>query len=258
MMHDGKALQAGTSHYLGTGFCKAYNIKFQGRDGKEAHPHYTSWGVSTRLVGGVIMCHGDNNGLILPPRIAPIQVVVVPVAQHKEGVLDKARALANSIRQVARVHIDETDNSPGWKFAEWEMKGVPLRVELGPRDIEEGACVVVRRDTREKIKVRLDLLKDELPKLLKLVQDELYSKAKKRMESMLYEAKTLAEMEKIFTTKQGFVKAPWCGCEKAEQLLKEKFAVTNRCITGETPPPNTKCAVSGAPAKYMVWWGKAY
>ena len=258
MMHDGKALQAGTSHYLGTGFTKAFGIKYQGRDGREAHPHYTSWGVTTRLIGAVVMVHGDDKGLVLPPRIAPIQVMIVPVQQQKEGVLVAAEELLATVKQVVRAKMDTTDNTPGWKFSEWEMKGVPIRIEYGPRDIQNKTCVVVRRDTGEKIITPLVDLSKELPKLLQSIHDNMYNTALNKMNQMIYSATTLEEMLEIANNKPGFIKAPWCGCESGEALLKEKAGVTSRCIDESIDTSKMKCAISGKPAKYMVYWGKAY
>lgn len=176
-MHDGKSLQAGTSHYFGDGFAKAFDIQFTGRDNKLQHPHQTSWGVTTRLIGAIIMTHGDNNGLVLPPQVAPIQVVIIPVAQHKEGVLEKAGELKQRLEKICRVKMDDSNNSPGWKYAEYEMKGVPLRLEIGPRDIEQNQCVLVRRDNREKTIVSLDELETVIPQLLEKLHDSLYQKA---------------------------------------------------------------------------------
>ncbi|MCL2756340.1 MAG: proline--tRNA ligase [Firmicutes bacterium] len=259
MMYDGQALQTGTSHYLGTGFAKAFGITYQNREGREALPHYTSWGITTRMIGALVMVHGDDRGLVLPPHVAPIQAAIIPIMMHKQGILDAAKKLEKSIAKVVRTHVDASDNTPGWKYSEWEMRGVPVRIEYGPRDIENGTCVVVRRDTGEKAVVAVTNLKKELPKILQTIHDSMYSKALARQESMTYDARTLDEITEIAKTKPGFIRAPWCGCAKAEKLLKEKFATTSRCIVDEFKQnTDIKCAISGEPAKYMVIWGKAY
>ncbi len=201
MMHDGIALQAGTSHYFGDGFAKAFDITFTGRDNKLAYPHQTSWGVSTRLIGGIIMTHGDNNGLVLPPAIAPVQVVIVPIAMHKEGVLDKANELYNRLSKFCRVKLDDSDNSPGWKFSQYEMKGVPLRLEIGPKDIEANQCVLVKRDDREKITVSLDELESTIPATLQAVHDGLYQRALENRENRTYTAATMTSSCKLPTRK---------------------------------------------------------
>jgi len=255
MMYDGVALQSGTSHYLGTGFTRAFDIKFAGRDGKLAHPHYTSWGVTTRLIGAIVMVHGDNNGLVLPPAIAPVQAVIIPIAQHKEGILVAAERLRKEISKTVRVKIDLSDNTPGWKFAEYEMKGVPLRIEIGPRDVEAGTCVVARRDTGEKTTVAIADLKKKIPEMLKLVQDTLYRKALDRRNKMIYEAKTISDMQ----GKAGFALAPWCGDLACELAVKEKAGLISRCIPFDKPlQGGEKCVCCGKPAKHMVYWGKQY
>ena len=261
MMADGKALQAGTSHYLGSGFAKAFGIKFTGRDGKIQTPHQTSWGVSTRMIGGIIMCHGDNNGLALPPYVAPIQVVVVPVMTEKPGVTEAAKKLADSIKRVARTHIDLTENTPGWKFAEYEMKGVPLRVEIGPRDIANGTCVVAMRTGGDKLTIKIAEIEKQIPILLKQAHEIMYNRALERLNSKTYDAKTLGEMLEIASEKPGFIRAPWCGSAECEKRLKNEAGITSRCII-ENYNANTKdkpkCAISGKPAKHLVIWGKAY
>ena len=211
LMHDGKALQSGTSHYFGDGFAKAFDIQFTGKDNKLHHPFQTSWGTTTRLIGAIIMTHGDDNGLVLPPAVAPIQLVIIPIASHKEGVLDKANELKNKLAGVCRVKLDDSDNSAGWKFAEYEMKGVPLRLEIGPKDIENNRCVVVRRDNGEKIFVSLDELETKIPELLEAVRDGLYQKAIDRRAAMTFTARDYAELKDIADNKPGFIKAMWCG-----------------------------------------------
>ena len=227
MMHDGKALQSGTSHYFGDGFARAFNVTFQGRDNKPQYPHQTSWGMSTRIIGGIIMTHGDDNGLVLPPAIAPIQVVVLPIAQHKPGVLDKAAELRDRLKKSFRVKLDDSEQSPGWKFAQYEMKGVPLRLEIGPKDMEKNQCVLVRRTDREKIFVSLDNLEEAIQEQLSIVRQQMFDKALARRESMTYEARTLDEMIDIAANKPGLIKAMWCGDEACEQKLKDDAGVSS-------------------------------
>jgi prolyl-tRNA synthetase len=258
LMHDGKALQSGTSHYFGDGFAKAFGIQFLGRDNKLHYPFQTSWGTTTRMIGAVIMAHGDNNGLVLPPAIAPVQVIVLPIAQHKEGVLEKASEIKERISAFCRADIDDSDNSPGWKFSQYEMKGVPLRLEIGPKDIENNQCVLVRRDTREKYFVSLDELETKIPELLKAVHDGLYNACLERREKMTYVAKTLDELKDIAENKPGFIKAMWCGDEECENILKEQAGVTSRCIPFEQECLDENCVVCGKKAKHMLYWGKAY
>ena len=258
LMHDGKALQSGTSHYFGDGFSKAFEVSFTGRDNTQQFPHETSWGMSSRIIGAVIMTHGDDNGLVLPPYVAPIQVVVLPIAQHKEGVLDKARELTARISKFCRAKIDDSDNSAGWKFAEYEMKGVPVRLEIGPKDIENNQCVLVRRDNREKIFVSLDELETRIPEILKAVHDGLYQKALERREEMTYSVKDLDEMIKNADERPGFIKAMWCGDLACEEKLKEVAGVTSRCIPFEQEEITDTCVCCGKKAKHMLYWGKAY
>ncbi len=258
LMHDGKALQSGTSHYFGDGFSKAFNVSFTGRDNTQQFPHETSWGMSSRIIGAVIMTHGDDNGLVLPPYVAPTQVVVLPIAQHKEGVLDKARELTAKISEFCRAKIDDSDNSAGWKFAEYEMKGVPLRLEIGPKDIENNQCVLVRRDNREKIFVSLDELETKIPELLQAVHDGLYQKALARREEMTYSVKTLDEMIENAENRPGFIKAMWCGDLACEEKLKEVAGVTSRCIPFQQEEITDTCVCCGKKAKHMLYWGKAY
>ncbi len=258
LMHDGKALQSGTSHYFGDGFSRAFGIEFTGRDNTLQYPHQTSWGMSSRIIGAVIMTHGDDNGLVLPPAVAPTQVVVLPIAMHKEGVLEKARELTQKISAFCRAKIDDSDNSAGWKFAEYEMKGVPLRLEIGPKDIEKNQCVLVRRDNREKIFVSLDELESKIPELLKSVHDGLYEKALARREEMTYSVENLDEMIKSAEERPGFIKAMWCGSLECEEKLKEVAGVTSRCIPFEQEKISDKCVCCSKPAKNMLYWGKAY
>ena len=258
MMHDGKSLQSGTSHYFGDGFARAFDIQFTDRNNTLQYPHQTSWGMSTRIIGAIIMAHGDDNGLVLPPAVAPVQVVILPIAQHKPGVLDKAEELRARLSKTVRVKLDASDNSAGWKFAEYEMKGVPLRVELGPKDIENNQCVVVRRDNGEKTVVSLDELEAKLPELLKAVHDGLYNKALERRAAMTFEAHNLEEIKEIADTKPGFIKAMWCGDHECEDKLKEYAGITSRCIPFEQEHIDGKCVCCGKEAKHMLYWGKAY
>ena len=258
MMHDGKALQSGTSHYFGDGFARAFDITFTGRDNTLQYPHQTSWGMSTRLIGAIIMTHGDDNGLVLPPAVAPIQVVVIPVAQHKEGVLEKARELADRLSRFCRVKIDDSDNSAGWKYAEYEMKGVPLRLEIGPRDIEENQCVLVRRDNREKAFVSLDALEETIPRLLESVRQGLYDKALANREARTVTATTLEELVEKAGAQNCFIKTMWCGDEACELKLKEVAGVTSRCMPFAQEHLADTCVCCGRLAKTMIYWGKAY
>ncbi len=258
LMHDGKALQSGTSHYFGDGFAKAFDIQFTGKDNKLHHPFQTSWGSTTRLIGAIIMTHGDDNGLVLPPAVAPIQLVIIPIASHKEGVLEKANELKNKLAGVCRVKLDDSDNSAGWKFAEYEMKGVPLRLEIGPKDIENNRCVVVRRDNGEKIFVSLDELETKIPELLEAVRDGLYQKAIDRRAAMTFTARDYAELKDIADNKPGFIKAMWCGDRECEDKLKDEIGITSRCIPFEQEQLSDACVCCGKPAKHMLYWGKAY
>ena len=258
MMHDGKALQSGTSHYFGDGFSRAFGIQFTDRNNTLQYPHQTSWGMSTRIIGAIIMAHGDDNGLVLPPAVAPVQVVILPIAQHKPGVLDKAEELRARLSKTVRVKLDASDNSAGWKFAEYEMKGVPLRLEIGPKDIESNQCVLVRRDNREKTFVSLDDLEAAIPALLQSVHDGLYQKALARRESMTYTAASFEELQDIAQSRPGLIKAMWCGDEACELRLKEEAGVTSRCMPFEQESLGDTCVCCGKPAKHMVVWGKAY
>lgn len=258
MMHDGKALQSGTSHYFGDGFAKAFNVTFQGRDNSLCHPFQTSWGMSTRIIGGIIMTHGDDNGLVLPPAVAPIQVIILPIAQHKPGVLEKAQELKERLKKTFRVRVDDSDQSPGWKFAQYEMKGVPLRLEIGPKDIEKGQCVLVRRSDREKVFVSLDELETAITEQLEAVRKGIYDKALARRESMTYTATGMDELKEIADNKPGFIKAMWCGDDACEEKLKEVAGVSSRCMPLEQEHVGDTCVCCGKPAKSMVYWGKAY
>ncbi|MBQ9953781.1 MAG: proline--tRNA ligase [Clostridia bacterium] len=259
LMHDGKALQSGTSHYFGDGFSRAFDVTFTDKDNKLAYPHQTSWGCTTRLIGAVIMTHGDDNGLVIPPYIAPTQVMIVPVAQHKEGVLEKAEEVMNELKAVCRVKMDASSNSPGWKFAEYEMKGVPLRLELGPRDIENGVCILSRRDTGEKITVELEKLTETIPALLKEIHENMYQRALDRRLAMTHTARNLDQIKEIAATKPGFIRAMWCGDEACEVQLKDEAEISSRCMPFEDQEQvSDVCVCCGKPAKKLVYWGKAY
>ena len=258
LMHDGKALQSGTSHYFGDGFSKAFEVQYTDKENKLCHPFQTSWGTSTRLIGAIIMTHGDDNGLVLPPAIAPVQAVVIPIASHKPGVLDKAQEITDRLKKICRVKLDKSEQTPGWKFAEYEMKGVPVRIEIGPRDIENGVCVCVRRDNGEKVTVELDKLEEELPKLLNAVRDGLYNKALARRNTMTYDAHNMEELKDIAENKPGFIRAMWCGDLECEEKLKEEAGITSRCIPFEQNSLSDTCVCCGKKAKHMLYWGKAY
>ena len=259
MMHDHKALQSGTSHYFGDGFARAFDISFSDKNNQQQVPHETSWGLSTRIIGGIIMTHGDNNGLVLPPNVAPIQVIVVPVAAHKPGVLEKAGELAAALKAAGlRVKIDDSDNSLGWKCAQWEMKGVPLRLELGPRDMENGQCVCVRRDNFEKVPVALAELTEKVPELLDAVQQGLFDKAKQNLDSHIFEAHSLEEAKELQEQHGGFIKTMWCGELECELAMKEKAGMTSRCIPFRQEQLGDVCPICGKPAKHMIYWGVAY
>ena len=259
MMHDRKALQNGTSHYFGDGFARAFDISFTDKENKLTHPFQTSWGITTRTIGGVIMTHGDDNGLVLPPRVAPIQVIVVPVAAHREGVIEAAEELVARLKGFGlRAKGDFSDQTPGWKFAEWEMKGVPVRIELGPRDIDSGSCVAVRRDSGEKINIALDELETKLPELLEDIHHALYAKAKRNLEEHTYTAHSPEQVLEIIENGGGFVKTMWCGEGACEEEMKERAGVSSRCIPFEQEELGDTCAVCGKPAKHMIVWGVAY
>lgn len=258
MMHDGKALQSGTSHYFGDGFAKAFDITFQGRNNTQQYPHQTSWGLSTRIIGAIIMTHGDNNGLVLPPYAAPIQVMVIPVAMHKEGVVEKATELKERLAKSFRMGIDASENSPGWKYSEYEMKGVPIRLEIGPKDIAAGQCVLVRRDTREKTIVKLENLEAEITALLADIHKSLYNKALQNRQNRTYTAQNFDEVLKIASEKSGFIETMWCGSLECEMKMKDEAGLTSRCMPFEKKDLGNTCVCCGKPADKMIIWGKAY
>ena len=257
LMHDGKALESGTSHIFGDGFAKAFGIQYAAKDNTLQYVHQTSWGMTTRMIGAIIMVHGDNNGLVLPPRIAPTQVVIVPIQQQKEGVLDKAFALKDVLSNF-RVKVDDSDKSPGWKFSESEMRGIPVRVEIGPRDIENNEAVLVRRDTHEKITVSLDEIEAKVSELLDTIQSDMLERARAHRDSHTYVATTYDEFVKTINEKPGFVKAMWCGDQACEDKIKEDTAATSRCMPFAQENLSDKCVCCGKPAKKMVYWGRAY
>ena len=259
MMHDRKALQAGTSHYFGDGFPTAFDITFTDKNNQQTHPFETSWGLSTRIIGGIIMTHGDNNGLVLPPRIAPIQVIILPIAAHKPGVTEAAEQLVERLKnQGLRAKGDFSDNSPGWKFAEYEMKGVPLRIEIGPKDLEKNQCVAVRRDNGEKITLSLDELETKVPELLDQVHNGLYEKAAKNIADHTYAAYSLEEAKQLQEEHGGFIKTMWCGNLQCELDMKEKAGMSSRCIPFKQEHLDDVCPICGKKAEKMVYWGVAY
>ncbi|MBO5081400.1 MAG: proline--tRNA ligase [Lachnospiraceae bacterium] len=257
LMHDGKALQSGTSHNFGDGFAKAFGIQYTSKENKLEYVHQTSWGMTTRLIGAIIMVHGDNSGLVLPPRVAPVQVAIIPIQQKKEGVLDKAYELKDRLKGF-RVKVDDTDKSPGWKFSEQEMRGIPVRIEIGPRDIEANKAVLARRDTGEKIEINLDELEVKVAELLDQIQVEMLERARAHREEHTYTATDYAEFLDILENKPGFVKAMWCGDRACEDKVKEDAAATSRCMPFEQEKLSDKCICCGKPASKMVYWGKAY
>ncbi|MDO4438076.1 MAG: proline--tRNA ligase [Eubacteriales bacterium] len=259
LMHDGQALQSATSHNFGDGFAHAFNIQYTDKDNKLQYVHQTSWGISTRIIGAIIMVHGDNDGLKLPPNIAPTQVIICPVMQKKAGVLEKADELCEELKKAGiRVKVDARDKNPGYKFADSEMRGIPLRVEIGPRDIENNQAILVRRDTHEKVTVSLSELSEKAAELLKDIQSNMYETAKKHVESHTFTAKTIDEMRSILDEKTGFVKAMWCGCRECEDAIKEKTGATSRCIPFNQEHIADTCINCGKPATKMVYWGRAY
>ena len=258
MMHDGKALQAGTSHYFGDGFARAFNIMYSDKDNVQRYVHQTSWGVSTRMIGGIIMVHGDQDGLVLPPRVAPLQVVIIPIAQQKAGVMEAAEALLERLKKKFRVKMDDSDKMPGWKFSEYEMRGVPVRLELGPRDIAAGHCVAVRRDTREKLTLSLDDIEDSLSALLDQIHDSMYAKAEESLRSRIYTAENWEELSHLLAEKSGFVKAAWCGDPACEEKVKDELQATSRCISDDQVKDGSHCVCCGREASKVVYWGKAY
>lgn len=258
LMHDGRALQAATSHLFGSGFAEAFDIRYLDEAGDQQYVHQTSWGITTRLIGALIMVHGDNRGLVMPPRVAPTQVMIVPIAQHKEGVLDKAYDLRDQLKDIVRVDIDASDNMPGWKFNESEMKGYPVRVEIGPRDIEKEQVVLVRRDTGEKEFVALNDLEDRIPALLEEIQQNLYDKAYEHRSNKTTAVKTMEDFKQTIEQKGGFIKAMWCGDVACEEEIREVTGATSRCIPFEQEEVADVCVCCGKEAKELVYWARAY
>lgn len=257
LMHDGKALQSGTSHNFGDGFAHAFDIKYTDKNNTLQHVHQTSWGMSTRIIGAIIMVHGDDSGLVLPPRIAPTQIMIIPINQNKEGVLDKAYELKHRLSSF-KVKVDDSDKSPGWKFSEQEMRGVPIRVEIGPKDIEANQAVIVRRDTREKTVVSLDEIEVKAGEILERMQSEMLERARNHRDTHTYTAVNMEEFEKTIAEKPGFVKAMWCQDEACEKEIKDKTGATSRCMPFEQEQISDVCVCCGKPAKVMAYWGKAY
>jgi len=258
LMHDGKALQSGTSHNFGDGFAKAFGIQYTDANNELQYVHQTSWGTTTRLIGAIIMVHGDDAGLKLPPKIAPIQVAIVPVAQHKEGVLEKARELESKLLKSFRVKLDDSDKSPGWKFSEYEMLGVPVRLEIGPKDIEKNQAVLVSRTTREKVFVSLDNIEEEIAAFLEKIQNEMYNAALENRNTKTSIATDYESFKNTVSEKGGFVKAMWCGDVACEEKIKEDTGATSRCMPFEQEELSDTCVCCGKKAKTMVYWGKAY
>ena len=258
LMHDGKALQSGTSHYLGDGFAKAFGIRFTDREGALQFVHQTSWGFTTRIIGAMIMVHGDDRGLVVPPKMAPTQVIILPIAQHKEGVLDFAYELKRKLEKGSRVGIDASDKKPGWKFNEYEMKGIPIRLEVGPKDIEKNQVVLVRRDTGEKINAPIDGLESTIETLLSDIQANLFTRAKNHLESNTKEILSFNEFKEHFTESSGFAKAMWCGDQTCEDTIKEETGATSRCMPFEQVHLTDECVCCGKTAKQLVYWAKAY
>ena len=278
MMHDCKALQSGTSHNFGDGFAKAFGIQYTDKDNTLKYVHQTSWGMTTRLIGAIIMVHGDDSGLVLPPKIAPVQVDVIPIMQNKDGVLNKAyevkvipiqqykdgvmdaaKSVCERLGKVCRAKLDDSDKSPGWKFSEQEMRGIPVRIELGPKDIEAGKCVVVRRDTREKIEVALEDLEQKIPEILETIQKEMFERAKAHRDAHIWDAHNYEELKDIAANKPGFIRGMWCEDQACEDKIKEELAVTSRCIPfHDQEQISGTCVCCGRPAHKLVYWGKAY
>ncbi|MBQ8663091.1 MAG: proline--tRNA ligase [Eubacterium sp.] len=259
LMHDGKALQSGTSHNFGDGFAKAFGIQFTDKDNKLKHVHQTSWGMTTRLIGAIIMVHGDDSGLVLPPRIAPTQVMVVPIMQKKEGVLEKAAEVREKVGKLCRAKLDDSDKSPGWKFSEQEMRGIPVRIELGPKDIEQNQCVLVRRDTREKIVVSLDEVDVKAAELLETIQKDMFDRAVAHRAEHIYDAHNYDEFVNIVENQPGFIRGMWCGDRACEDKIKEETSATSRCMPFKDQEQiSDVCVCCGKPAHKLIYWGKAY
>ena len=258
LMHDGKALQSGTSHNFGDGFARAFGIQYTDKENKLVYAHQTSWGMTTRMIGAIIMVHGDNSGLVLPPRVAPTQAMIIPIQQKKEGVLDAAYALRDRLAKNVRVKVDDSDKTPGFKFAEQEMRGIPVRIEIGPKDLANNQAVLVRRDTREKVFVSLDEIETQLSELLDTIQHDMLERARAHRDAHTYSATTMDELKDIADNKPGFIKAMWCGDRACEDAIKEQAGVTSRCMPFAQEHLSDTCVCCGKPAKTLVYWGKAY
>ncbi len=259
LMHDGQALQSGTSHNFGDKFARAYNIQFTDKDNTLKYAYQTSWGMTTRMIGAIIMVHGDNSGLVLPPRIAPVQVMVIPIQQKKEGVLDAAAALKDTLcRAGLRARLDDADKSPGWKFSEQEMRGIPCRIEIGPKDIEAGQAVIVRRDNREKTVVPVDQLAQRVREILEQEQQDMFERARAHRDSHTYDAHTPEEFDAVISERSGFIRAMWCGDRACEDAMKENYGVTSRCIPFAQEKIADTCICCGKRADKLVYWGRAY
>lgn len=258
LMHDGKALQSGTSHNFGSGFAEAFGIQYANKENKLSPVYETSWGMSTRIIGAIIMVHGDDSGLVLPPRIAPVQTMIIPIQQKKEGVLDKAFAIRDMLKSNYSVKVDDSDKSPGWKFSEQEIQGIPTRIEIGPKDIEKNQAVIVRRDTREKIVVSIDELPVRLGEVLEEMQKDMYDRAKAHLDVNTHVAHNWEEFQEFLNTKQGFIRAMWCGDRACEEAIKEETGATTRCMPFEQEKHGEVCVHCGKPAKCEVYFGKAY
>lgn len=259
LMLDGRALQAGTSHYLGHHFTKPFNITFQNREGEEEYGYQTSWGISTRLIGATIMAHGDNRGLKLPPKVAPIQAVIIPIASNKPGVLEQASKLYDELRKSYRIQLDDRDNyTPGFKFNDWEMRGVPVRIEQGPKDIEQGQCIIVRRDTLEKIVVKREQIKEKLQEILDQIQQNMFHQCELVKQKRTNIATSLEEFTQKIEQNQGYIKTMWCGDQECENKIKEVTNAHSRCIPFEQEIVSDHCVCCGKPAKTMVVWGRQY
>lgn len=258
LMHDGKALQSGTSHNFGDGFAKAFGVQYTDANNKLQYVHQTSWGMSTRIIGAIIMVHGDDSGLVLPPRIAPTQVMIIPINQKKEGVLEKAQEIKAALSEKFTVKLDDSNKNPGWKFSEQEMHGIPVRIEIGPKDIEAGQAVIVRRDNREKTVVSLDNITEAVGEILEKMQADMLAKATAHRDANTHEAHNWEEFTDILTRKQGFIKAMWCGDRACEEAIKDETGATTRCMPFEQEHLSDVCVHCGKPAKTMVYFGKAY
>lgn len=259
MMYDGIALQNGTSHYFGQGFAKAFDIKFLNKDNILENPYQTSWGVTTRMIGGLIMVHSDDLGLVLPPNIAPVKIGIIPIGDSEE-VLSLVQNLEEKIKSNnLTYYTDKTDKSPGFKFAEAEVKGYPIRIEIGSRDLKENKLILVRRDTLEKITVNTDIneIITKIKELLIDIQNNLYKKAENRRNTMLYKADTLEEFEK-YCDKPGFILTTWCGTEECENHVKEKYNLKSRCIPLDNQESDKPCTICQKTGKYKLYYGKQY